>query len=444
MRRKPAGQLTRAITHIALTDGHRGKLAELYRVWVVYRPLCEQYIAYFCTEATPDATIDFVYGSTLSGRWQRVAVQQAAGIAQSWRSNRANHWADYQGRLQAYERLEEAQRARRKAPVWTEPRRPQLQALSIQANRNVVQPMDEKAAVLALEPAERVVFDLWLRVSTLDKGQPIYVPVRLSAYHKQALGSLTPNTSVTLNQRKGRWWLTLTVTHPYPVIDPAQARGTTGADIGIRNYITDGYGRHYGSFTDNLLAAHERDQAKRQRKAKLRACLEKKGVLKLPSTTSASGQRLARRTRQDINFAVNRFLDDHVNDVVAVESLSISAMRFKSRRMNGVLRASNLAHIPRHLKWSAAKRGIPIVSVQAAYSSQECPRCHFTARANRPNQQTFCCQVCGYADHADVVAARNLESRLNDAPLAACRGLTPIKHLLDCRHADWRTQNGYP
>lgn len=298
--------------------------------------------------------------------------------------------------------------------------------------------MDEDAEVLALQAAERGAFDLWLRVSTLAKGQPLYLPVRLSAYHKRALGDLVPNTSVTLNRRHGQWWLTLTVTQPYP--EPAHPRGTTGADIGIRHYLTDGQGRHYGSFSDSLLAHHRRDQAKRQRKAKLRACLEKRGVSTLPATSSATSQRLARRTRQDINAAVNRFLDDHPQDVIAMEALSIGAMRFKSHRMNGVLRASNLAHIPHQLAWSAAKRGIPLVLAQAAYSSQECPRGHHTARANRPNQQTFCCTVCAYADNADVVAARNLASRLDDAPLAGCRGLARIKKLLDQRHRAWCAQ----
>ena len=90
MKRKAKGQLTRAITHIALHEANRGKLAALDAVWEVYRPLCEAYITYFCTQTAPDPEIDFVFASDLSARWQRVAVQQAAGIAQSWRSRRDN------------------------------------------------------------------------------------------------------------------------------------------------------------------------------------------------------------------------------------------------------------------------------------------------------------------------------------------------------------------
>ena len=64
--------------------------------------------------------------------------------------------------------------------------------------------------------------------------------------------------------------------------------------------------------------------------------------------------------------------------------------------MNAYLSASHLAHIPEQIKWATAKRGMAAHTVKAAYSSQECSRCHYVDRANRPNQQTFCCVRCGY------------------------------------------------
>ena len=58
-------------------------------------------------------------------------------------------------------------------------------------------------------------------------------------------------------------------------------------------------------------------------------------------------------------------------------------------------------------------------------------------------QQMFCCQVCGYADHADVVVARNLERRLSDPQIKLGQPKETVKRWLDQRHADWRIQNGY-
>ena len=96
-------------------------------------------------------------------------------------------------------------------------------------------------------------------------------------------------------------------------------------------------------------------------------------------------------------------------------------MRFKARRMNAYLYASNLAHIPAQLAWGAAKRGITATSVKSAYSSQECQRCHFVAQSNRPEQQTFCCRVCGWQMHADHNAAVNLAARLSDREIQATK-----------------------
>ena len=123
--------LTRAIHHIRLADANTGKLAELDAVWDAYQPLCEQYIRLFCTEVMPNGALALCFESQLSARWQRDVVRQAAGIAQSWRSNRERHWRDYVDRLIGYGSLNEEQQAKRKKPEWTEPAIPELHAVSI-------------------------------------------------------------------------------------------------------------------------------------------------------------------------------------------------------------------------------------------------------------------------------------------------------------------------
>jgi len=65
-------------------------------------------------------------------------------------------------------------------------------------------------------------------------------------------------------------------------------------------------------------------------------------------------------------------------------------------------------------------------------------------RANRPNQQTFCCVVCGYSAHADLNAAINIEHRWGDDELRACKDRKAVKALLLQRHEEWKKQNGWP
>jgi hypothetical protein len=249
----PGGELmrvTRAITHIRLCDANHAKIEALDGLAAAYLRLCQAYTTYFCTEAEPDGYLAPCFESPLSQRWQRAAIQHAAGIAQSWRSNYATAVQEYLAALAAYEEDHEPDEA---PPEWRDWNTPVLKEPVIQANANVA----------LLQPSEDSSFDY----------------------------------------------------------------------------------------------------------------------------------------RQQFRL---------------------------------------LAHIPAQLAWGAAKRGIRARKVKSAYSSQECHCCHAVSRENRPNQQTFCCMVCGHTNHADVNAAENLASRLNDQELAACADRKAIKALLDRRHQDWQ------
>ena len=371
-------RVTKAVTHIRLIEVNPGKLAALDQLAPVYLALCQQYVTFFCTEAQPDKFHPPVFATPLSERWHRVAIQQAAGIAQSWRTNRANAYQDYlDDLLDSHEQQADGTLdAQEEEPIWKEWDVPTLRQTCIQANANVV----------VLEPSQESTFDYWLKISTLEFRTQILVPVKLADYHRQTLKGKTINTSVTLNKRGTGWWLTLS----YDVVVPIQTEPSApvvGVDVGIANFVTTSTGKHYGAFHGKLRERQKRDREKRRRKAKLRTCLEKKEVEKLPSTSSKSGQRLIWHVRQEINRAVNQCFAEHEGAQIAYEQLSVATMKHKARAMNAYMRASNLAHIPKQIAWNAAKRGVQATKVKSAYSSQECQRCHYPDRANRPDQQ---------------------------------------------------------
>ena len=434
-------RITKAVTHIRLIEVNPGKLAVLDALAPVYLVLCQQYVTLFCTEAQPDKFHAPLFSTPLSERWQRVAIQQAAGIAQSWRTNRAQAYQDYLDDLLDYheQQTEGTLEEGAQAPTWKEWDVPTLRQTCIQANANVV----------ALEPSHDSTFDYWLQISTLERRKPLLVPVKLAAYHKEQItdpktGKVRKlNTSVQLNKYKdGVWWLTLSYDEIVTVhIEPDAP--VIGVDVGIANFLTTSDGRYYGTFKGKLRDRQKRDREKRRHKAKLRKCLEKKGVKKLPSTSSKSGQRLIRHVKQEINRAVNQCFTEHPDAQIAYEHLSVATMKHKARAMNAYLRASNLAHIPEQIAWNAAKRGVQATRVKSAYSSQECQRCHYTDRANRPDQQTFCCVVCGFQTHADLNAATNIERRVGDFELQACKDRKAVKSLLMQRHETWRQQHGW-
>jgi hypothetical protein len=427
--------ITKAVTHIRLSDPNPGKLAALDTLAPVYLALCQQYVALFCTEKHPDKFHAPLFPTPLSERWQRVVIQQAAGIAQSWRTNRAQA---YQGYLDALEEYQEQEAEgsldeQAKAPEWKEWDTPTLQQTCIQANANVVQ----------LEASQDSTFDYWLKISTLAFRKQLFVPVKLADYHKEMLTDpktgkrRTINSSVQLNKREDGWWLTLSYDEIVTVQTERDAP-VIGIDVGVANFLTTSDGKHYGTFNGKLREQQKRDREKRRRKAKLRKCLEKKGVKKLPSSSSRSGQRLIRHTRQEINRAVNECFAEHEGCQFAYEQLSVATMKHKARAMNAYMHASNLAHIPGQIAWNAAKRGVQATKVRSAYSSQECSRCHYMDKKNRPDQQTFCCRVCGQRMHADLNASRNIAARLHDEELRICSSRAEVKALLMRRHELWK------
>jgi hypothetical protein len=165
----------------------------------------------------------------------RVAIQQAAGVAQSWGTNREQAYQDYLEELAEYEEQRADGTLGKEAiePLWKEWNVPTLRQTYIQANTNVV----------VLEPSHGSTFDYWLKISTLEFRKPLFVPIKLAAYHRKTLDGKTINTSVTLNKRSDGWWLTLSYDEVVP-IQTEPSSPVVGVDVGIANFLTTSTGKH--------------------------------------------------------------------------------------------------------------------------------------------------------------------------------------------------------
>ena len=62
------------------------------------------------------------------------------------------------------------------------------------------------------------------------------------------------------------------------------------------------------------------------------------------------------------------------------------------------------------LKYKGHRNNALVVSVPAAYTSQECSSCKHTHPGNRDKQRLICLR-CGYKAHADTNAGRNIAAR---------------------------------
>ena len=94
---------------------------------------------------------------------------------------------------------------------------------------------------------------------------------------------------------------------------------------------------------------------------------------------------------------------------IVIEKLDFRAPGM-SRRLNRILARSGRKVIREKLKDLKERYGITFAELNPAYSSQTCSACGFVAKTNRQSQSDFSCRGCGHEIHADVNAARNLES----------------------------------
>ena len=368
--------MKKAIPHLKLNQANAGKLQKLDELAAEHGRVVQAYVDWLIGHEVrrPNKYADIPeqgISPRLSDRWQRCAWQQACGIVQSWYSNE-----------------------RQNPPV--------LRNICLQANANVV----------VIEPAETPTFDFWLRISTLEAGKPIRVPLTLYGRAKETIAEFPKLcTGVTLNRREGQWYATFVVERRG---SKPKSKAVMGVDIGMVNIVSTSEGRRYGQISPELRRRVERAATKRRRKQKLNSCLKRKGL----PTVDLADHRAEAFARNEIGQALNQMIADlPPGTAVASERLTVKDMRFKSGQMNRALRASQLGYVRDKLKFKLDELGIRYRSVQPAYSSQECSHCGFTLSMNRRSQAEFECLWCGHIANADENAAANLAKRFGDEAL---------------------------
>jgi len=365
--------MKKAITHLKLNQANPGKLQKLDELAAEHQRVVQAYVNWLIQREVrqPNKYADIPeeeIPTALSDRWQRCAWQQACGIVQSWYSNEHEN-----------------------PPV--------LQNICIQANPNVV----------VIEPSKKSHFDFWLRISTLDVGHPIRIPITLYERARKTLAQFPKLChGVTLNRREGEWCATLVVERKGPKVKSSRI---IGVDIGMVSIVSTSEGLRYGQVSAELRHRVERSTEKHRRKQKLNSCLKRKNK----PVVGLNNPRAEAFARNEIGQALNQMLDELPEGVnVALERLSVRDMRFKSKQMNRALRASQLGYVRDRLKFKLDERGIRYRSVQPAYSSQQCSHCGFTFSMNRRSQAEFHCLWCGFEANADENAAQNIAERFGD------------------------------
>jgi IS605 OrfB family transposase len=252
------------------------------------------------------------------------------------------------------------------------------------------------------------------RVSLATIKGRIVVPIIFGRYFLSRIGFRRGHAKLIYRRDINAFFIAVAADVPEEeMIDP---KGWLGVDVGIANIATDSLGNFYGG--QELIA--KREHMKELRRQLQRKKAQKRRLGKSDRSVQRALKRLSKRLRNYTRTVMHTIAKRIVSNAkalalgIALEDLKgIGARTTVKVRRDERYQYSLWAYrlLQQCIAYKAHLSGVPVVFVDARYSSQTCPHCGFRHRKNRPSQSEFRCRQCGYSAHADFIAALNLALR---------------------------------
>ena len=255
----------------------------------------------------------------------------------------------------------------------------------------------------------------------------------------------------TVKRSGGYWFISILIDVPgdLPEQKPiAEIKSVVGIDVGVNKLVA----LSDGSFVENIRPTTNNKTARRLAMRQRAASRKRKGS---KNKMNAYG-RLARtqhkltQRRDGYNWQA-AFQIVKTADAVGREELNIKNMvkRAKSKHdgkggyakngasaksaLNKVILDCAWGDLFSKIAWLAAKSGKPVIAVNPKHSSIVCPDCGHIDKKSRSGEK-FICTNCGYTEHADTKASREIAKRVglvfpkNKKTIAEdCGKVTPVK-----------------
>lgn len=301
--------------------------------------------------------------------------------------------------------------------------------------RNICMVLDKKVAVLEKSSVKE--FDYWIKLSTLNSGKPIRIPIKSYDYFNKRKGKIKPIIQIIVKPRSNSIVYGLIKT-----IEPIN-RGLVpgkemGIDIGAINLINTSTGNQYGrslfkllkkydAYIQNLISGRQKDGMP----------VKKGSCPKL----DALYQRVRYLVKNEIGRSINNLIEKERSFTIHMERIKYLVKDLKkdkrlSRTLRRLLINSGISQIPKWLLEKSEEFNFKIKEGNSSYTSQECHKCHYLDKKNRKYQSKFECLNCGNKCNADYNASRVILSR------RSVRGISPymkpniVKGILRKHYAD--------
>lgn len=207
--------------------------------------------------------------------------------------------------------------------------------------------------------------------------------------------------------KRGKFYVHIPVTYEIDELSMPDVVNVVGIDRGIRflavSYDDNGKTVFYDGSQVKVKRAHFKDTRK---------SLQEKGTPSARKKLREIGQR-ENRYVNDVNHCIAKALvtSNPEGTLFVLEDLSgIRGATERVRKGNRYLTVSWPCHdLEQKLIYKAAANHQRVVKVDPAYTSQTCPECGHTEKANRDKRNhIFRCTCCGYTSNDDRIGAMNL------------------------------------
>jgi len=260
--------------------------------------------------------------------------------------------------------------------------------------------LDSKVATIETKKEDGATsFDYWIKLSTLTKGKPIYLPLQSNPYFESIKGRLKNFCQINIDRFSN---ITITLLKDVQKREYEPKIEKLALDLGLSNLFATNLGDLFGRrFIDYLLKVDEKITA-------LQARLQKN---RIKPSLSKRYRRLIKKTKDylknEINRVLNKIVRLHSPKEIVIERLNFRSPKL-SKRLNRILQRFGKKLIKQKLESLKEEFNIKITEVNPAYSSQTCSKCGYVDKSNRKSQATFICGFCHSKQNSDVNAARNL------------------------------------
>ncbi|MEM3423128.1 MAG: transposase [Candidatus Aenigmatarchaeota archaeon] len=375
--------------------------------------------------------------SKLSERYKQTCLWQVVSVLESWTSNLANYFRQIVINSNLPQERKKALLYINSFKGWflKTPPREWINQEDIKLARkifkhifhrwrkpsfkHIAMHLDQKVAVLEKNTHSKS-FDYWLKVSTLDKRKPVYVPLKANRYLEGLEGEYLNFYQIIEEDGKLKVKLVKEIKDKKDKYIPAT--GSIGIDIGLNPLVATSKGDLIGRKFFEFLKSYDQKISKRM------AELQRKG---LKPSKDKKYKELVRRFREflknEINRHINRLIETERPKRIVVEKLNFRSPEL-SKRLNRLIQNFGKRYIKEKLKRLEEIYGIEVIEINPAYTSQECSSCGYIDKSNRKSTEKFECRLCGKKANAQVNSAKNILKR---ASLLGLRPTTAKKKVLE-------------